>query len=98
MAENKETKQTKAPELDVVQIAGMDTDSQPDTKIQYKDPEKFLEEFDWHNFEEGIDKIEDEKLDEFEELVEENFVDTLDNEVVEGKVINITDQIGRAHV
>src|SRR5690625_2320873 len=70
----------------------MDTDSQPDAEIQYENPEKFLEEFDWHNFEEGIDKIEDEKLDEFEKLVEENFVDTLDNEVVQGKVINITDR------
>ena len=55
-------------------------------------PEKFLEEFNWHNYEEGIDPIDDDKLDEFEKLVAENFVDTLDDEVVEGKVINITDR------
>src|SRR5690625_2135381 len=94
MAENTEKKQeeAKSPELEIAQVDGMDTDSQPDAEIQYENPEKFLEEFDWHNFEEGIDKIEDEKLDEFEKLVEENFVDTLDNEVVQGKVINITDR------
>lgn len=39
-------------------------------------PEKFLEEFNWHNYEEGIDVIEDGKLEEFEKLVKENFVDT----------------------
>jgi small subunit ribosomal protein S1 len=55
-------------------------------------PEKFLEEFNWHNYEEGIDVIEDGKLEEFEKLVKENFVDTLDDEVVEGTVINITDR------
>ena len=55
-------------------------------------PEKFLKDFNWHNYEEGIDPIDDDKLDEFEKLVAENFVDTLDDEVVEGTVINITDR------
>ena len=32
------------------------------------------------------------KLEEFEKLVSENFVDTLDDEVVEGEVIHITDR------
>src|SRR5699024_10927187 len=50
------------------------------------------EEFDWHNYEEGIDPIDDEKLEEFEKLVEENFVDTLDKEVVEGEVVHMTDR------
>ena len=57
-----------------------------------KKPEQFLEEFNWHNYEEGIDPISDAKLEEFEKLVEENFVDTLDDEVVMGTVINITDR------
>ncbi|MFI8379913.1 30S ribosomal protein S1 [Leeuwenhoekiella sp. NPDC079379] len=57
-----------------------------------ENPEKFLEEFNWHNYEEGIDPIDDDKLSEFEKLVAENFVDTLDDEVVEGTVINITDR------
>ena len=59
---------------------------------QQEDPKKFLEEFNWHNYEEGIDPISDAKLEEFEQLVKDNFVDTLDDEVVEGKVINITDR------
>ena len=55
-------------------------------------PEKFLKEFDWHNYEEGIEQVADTKLEEFEKLVSENFVDTLDDEVVEGTVITITDR------
>ena len=59
---------------------------------QQENPEKFLEDFDWHNYEEGIDPVDDTKLEEFEKLVAENFVDTLNDEVVTGKVINITDR------
>ncbi len=55
-------------------------------------PEKFLKEFNWHNYQEGIDEVDDKQLQEFEKLVAENFVDTLDDEVVEGKVIHITDR------
>ena len=55
-------------------------------------PEQFLKDFNWHNYEEGIDPIEDTKLEEFEKLVAENFVDTLNDEVVTGKVINLTDR------
>ena len=55
-------------------------------------PEKFLAEFNWHNYQEGIDEVEDSQLKEFEKLVSENFVDTLDDEVVEGEVIHITDR------
>ena len=55
-------------------------------------PEEFLENFNWHNYEEGIDPVQDDKLVEFENLVKENFVDTADDEVVEGLVIHMTDR------
>ena len=55
-------------------------------------PEQFLKDFNWHNYEEGIDPVADEKLDEFEKLVAENFVETLDDQVVEGTVIHMTDR------
>ncbi|WP_431124448.1 30S ribosomal protein S1 [Flagellimonas flava] len=57
-----------------------------------QDPQEFLENFDWDKYEEGIEKVEDSKLSEFEKLVEENFVDTADEEVVEGKVVHMTDR------
>ncbi|MBC2840203.1 30S ribosomal protein S1 [Robiginitalea sp. SC105] len=57
-----------------------------------QDPQQFLENFDWDKYEEGIERVEDEKLKEFEQLVKENFVDTADEEVVEGKITHITDR------
>jgi small subunit ribosomal protein S1 len=55
-------------------------------------PEKFLKEFNWHNYQEGIDEVDDKQLKEFEKLVAENFVDTLDDEVVTGTVVHISDR------
>ena len=55
-------------------------------------PEKFLADFNWHNYQEGIDEVDDLQLKEFEKLVAENFVDTLDDEVVEGTVVHMTDR------
>jgi small subunit ribosomal protein S1 len=52
----------------------------------------FLKNFDWENYEEGIETIEDKKLKEFEKIVSENFVDTKGADVVVGKVIHMTDK------
>ena len=60
--------------------------------LKERDPETFLKDFDWHNYQEGIDPIDDGKLEEFEKLVADNFVDTLDDEVVDGEVVFITDR------
>ncbi|NOY46993.1 MAG: 30S ribosomal protein S1 [Chlorobi bacterium] len=77
---------TETPEAEVVTEA-------PEKEVETQvDPEQFLKDFNWHNYEEGIDPVEDKKLEEFEKLVAENFVDTLDDEVVEGEVIHITDR------
>ncbi len=68
------------------------TKPQKEVSLKESDPEKFLKDFNWHNYEEGIDPIDDGKLEEFEKLVAENFVDTLDDEVVEGEVVHISDR------
>jgi small subunit ribosomal protein S1 len=97
-AEAKKATKTKAkaakaeakPEAATEEVAA----EQPKQEVSLKEsnPDKFLKDFNWHNYEEGIDPIEDGKLEEFEKLVAENFVDTLDDEVVEGEVIHITDR------
>lgn len=53
---------------------------------------EFLENFNWHNYQEGIDVIDDKQLDEFEKLVKENFVDTSDDDVIEGTVVYMTER------
>ncbi|MFD1063783.1 30S ribosomal protein S1 [Winogradskyella litorisediminis] len=87
MAENK----TKDAEVAVEATEAKATQAPVVSEAQ-ANPEKFLKEFDWHNYEEGIEQVEDTKLEEFEKLVAENFVDTLDDQVVEGTVISITDR------
>ncbi|MFD0962479.1 30S ribosomal protein S1 [Pseudofulvibacter geojedonensis] len=57
-----------------------------------KTQEQFLADFNWHNYEEGIDPVADAKLEEFEKLVAENFVETADDAVVEGEVVRLTDK------
>lgn len=57
-----------------------------------KSQEQFLAEFNWHNFEEGIDAVDEKNLLEFEELVSKTFIDTDQEEVVEGVVVRITDR------
>ncbi|MFT4611252.1 MAG: small subunit ribosomal protein S1 [Glaciecola sp.] len=61
-------------------------------KVEEVNPEQFLADFNWHNYEEGIDPVDEKQLEEFEKLVSENFVDTLDDEVVEGTVIHLSDR------
>ncbi|WP_029033686.1 30S ribosomal protein S1 [Salinimicrobium terrae] len=93
MAEETKNQEVQGSENAEIQpVAGMATSSQPDAEVQQQDPEQFLKEFNWHNYEEGIDPIDDQKLEEFEKLVAENFVDTLHDEVVTGTVINLTDR------
>ncbi len=57
-----------------------------------QDPKEFLENFDWDKYEDGIERVDESKLEEFEKLVAENFVDTADEEVVEGTVTHLTDR------
>ena len=52
----------------------------------------FLKNFNWHNYQEGIDVIEDDQLKEFEALVAENFVDTADEDLLDGTIIHLTDR------
>ncbi|WP_019039281.1 30S ribosomal protein S1 [Psychroflexus tropicus] len=86
MAEDKTTKEQQA-------VANSE-DSTPKVapSEQQENPKQFLKDFNWHKYEEGIDEVDDEQLEQFEKLVEENFVDTLHNEVVDGTVVHLTDQ------
>tara|TARA_Y100000991_G_scaffold23146_1_gene14841 strand:+ start:10209 stop:12311 length:2103 start_codon:yes stop_codon:yes gene_type:complete len=75
-------------------IAENDT-SKKTSKTVNKGSEKvsvddILSSFDWHNYEEGIDQVDENKIIEFEKLIDENFVETLTNNVVEGTVIHMT--------
>ena len=91
-AEKKETTEEKVEEKVAVK------ESSKKAAIPKKDTKEVdkninnLSDFDWHNYEEGIDQVDEKQIKEFEKLVEENFVETLTNDVVEGTVIHMTDR------
>ena len=52
----------------------------------------FLTSFNWHQYQEGIDELDEKQIKEFEKLVEKNFVDTSDDNIIEGEVIHLTEK------
>jgi small subunit ribosomal protein S1 len=62
------------------------------TETVAQDPKEFLENFNWDKYEQGIERVDESKLEEFETLVSANFVDTADEEVVVGKVVYLTER------
>ena len=99
---SKDSKSKKSTKKKGSKVSDKPTKSKKEDSVDLKDssvkeekkvsPEKFLKEFDWHNFEEGIEKVDEKKLEDFDKLVKENFVETLTNKVVEGTVVHISDR------
>jgi small subunit ribosomal protein S1 len=52
----------------------------------------FLSSFNWHQYKEGIDELDEKQIKEFEKLVEKNFVDTSDDNIIQGEVIHLTEK------
>ena len=101
MAENQENKevqeqeaaaQNEAQEVQKEETAPVEEVQETTEEVQEQDPQKFLEEFNWEAYEQGIEPIKDEKLLEFEKLVEEKIKVLDENEVIEGTVIGLTDR------
>ena len=57
-----------------------------------KEQQEQLDNFNWTKYEQGIDQVDQNKLNEFERLVKENFVDTQADELVIGTVTHLTDR------
>jgi len=95
-AEKKETTENITEETVVKNVAVKKSSKKAtNTKKENKEIETSvnnLSDFDWHNYEEGIDQVDEKQIKEFEKLVEENFVETLTNNVVEGTVVHMTDR------
>ena len=86
----------KATPLEENEGAEKTTTSEKKEQVEVKEPEQspedFLDTFDWERYSEGIEKVDEEQLKSFEKLVAENFVDTIDTDVIEGTVIKMTDR------
>ena len=73
--------ETKAPEAPAVE--------KEEKKV---DPETFLKDFDWDKYEEGIEAVEEDKLKEFDEALENTIGFVEERQVIEGTVVRITDR------
>ena len=95
-APTKPTKKVKVKKEIVEVVETLDNEvienQTEETLVEEPSAEEFLKDFDWNLFEEGIETIKDDKLSEFEKLVEENFVDTYNESVIEGTIISLTDR------
>ena len=83
--ENNTPEEFQNQETEVTSVVASEESQKPN-------PQEFLENFDWDSYKEGIEKVDQQKLREFEKLVTENFVDTADEEVVVGTVVHMTDR------
>ena len=91
-AEKKETTEEIVEETVAVKESSKKATETKKETIENSNPSNTLSDFDWHNYEEGIDQVDEKQIKEFEKLVEENFVETLTNNVVEGTVVHMTDR------
>ena len=55
-------------------------------------PEDFLNNFNWHKYEEGIEAVDEDKLKEFERALEGTVGFVNERDVIEGTVVRITDR------
>jgi len=61
-------------------------------EIPVQDPQDFLDNFDWHKYEEGIEAVDQENLKAFEAALEGTLGLVNEREVIEGIVIRKTDR------
>ena len=84
--------EVETPVAETTEDVAVVEDQKENTADTQKAQAEFLDNFNWHNYQEGIDVIDEKQLDEFEKLVKENFVDTADEDVIEGTVVYMTER------
>lgn len=60
--------------------------------LQVQDPQAFLDNFDWHKYEEGIESIDESQLKSFDEDLEGTAGLVDEHQVIEGVVVRLTDR------
>jgi small subunit ribosomal protein S1 len=63
-----------------------------ETAIPAVDPTQFLADFNWHKYEQGIEAVDEKKLVEFEKALEGTVGFVNERDVIEGRIIRITDR------
>ena len=85
------TEKTKPEESKTLTKAPKKAPAKKSTK-KVDPQDDFLTNFNWHQYKEGIDELDEKQINEFEKLVEKNFVDTSDDNIILGEVIHMTEK------
>jgi small subunit ribosomal protein S1 len=76
------------------EVVAEKTTTQPTetTSVEQQNPQEFLENFNWHKYEQGIEAVDEAKLKEFEEALKGTIGFVNESDLIEGTVIRITDR------
>ena len=76
------------------EVVAEETTTQPieTTSVEQQNPQEFLENFNWHKYEQGIEAVDEAKLKEFEEALKGTIGFVNESDLIEGTVIRITDR------
>ncbi len=89
---SEETKKA-TPEVVTAQETTQEVTAVEETVVEeVVNPTEFLENFDWHKYEEGIEAVDEKKLKEFEKALEGTVGFVNERDVIEGTVIRLTDR------
>ncbi len=91
VVENKE-KVAKTVTKDAVEAEVVEITEEKAVKKEKVDPKKFLAEFDWHKYEEGIEEVDESKLKAFDAALEGTLGFIKERELIEGTVTHMTDR------
>ncbi|WP_299669152.1 30S ribosomal protein S1 [uncultured Polaribacter sp.] len=86
---SEETKNTEEQEV------ATDVNQTEATRVaveEKQDPQQFLADFNWHKYEQGIEAVDEKKLQDFEKALEGTVGFVNERDVIEGTVIRITDR------
>jgi len=90
---NTNIEESKKPKKATTKKASTKKTSTKKTASKKTEPQDdFLSSFNWHQYQEGIDELDEKQIKEFEKLVEKNFVDTSDDNIIQGEVIHLTEK------
>ncbi|MGY0408358.1 MAG: 30S ribosomal protein S1, partial [Polaribacter sp.] len=85
------SEKTKNTEEQVVATEVQETVAEV-TPVEVVNPQEFLEKFNWHKYEQGIEAVDEAKLKEFESALEGTVGFVNERDVIEGTIIRITDR------
>ena len=76
------------------EVVAEETTTQPieTTSVEQQNQQEFLENFNWHKYEQGIEAVDEAKLKEFEEALKGTIGFVNESDLIEGTVIRITDR------